>query len=100
MQAVLGAGSEYFNYKGTQSIVLMAMVDANSRIVYVDIGCNGRVSDGGVLRDSKLGRAMFGDDTSNVMMNVPLPVPLPGLIHSPGILTATLTMSIINNIEV
>ena len=42
---------------------------------------------------------MFGDDTSNVMMNVPLPVPLPGRIHSPGILTATLTMSIINNIE-
>ena len=95
MQAVPGAGSEL----GTQSIVLMAMVDANYCIIYVDIGCNGRVSDGGVLHDSKLSRAMFGDDTSNVMMNVPLPVPLPDRIRSPGILTATLTMSIINNIE-
>ena len=28
----------------------------------------GRVSDGGVLPDSTLGRAMFGDDT-NVMMH-------------------------------
>ena len=82
MQAVPGAGSEYFNYKGTQSIVLMAMVDANYRFVYVDIGCNGHVSDdGGVLRDSTLGRAMFGDDTTNVTMNVPLPVPLPGRVH-------------------
>ena len=95
MQALPGAGSDYFNYKGNKSIVLMAMVDANYCIIYVDIGCNGRVSVGGVL----LGRAMFGDDTSNVMMNVPLPVPLPCLILSPGILTATLTMSIINNIE-
>ena len=81
MQAVPGAGSEYLNYKSTQSIVLMAMVDANYRFIYVDIGGNGRVSDGGVLRDSTLGRAMFGDDTSNVTMNVPLPVQLPGRIH-------------------
>ena len=53
----------------------MAMVDANYRFIYVDIGCNGRVSDDGVLHDSPLGRAMFGDDTSNVMMHVPLPMP-------------------------
>ena len=83
MQAVPGAGSEYYNYKSTQSIVLMAMVDANYRFIYVDIGCNGRVSDDGVLHDSPLGRAMFGDDTSNVMMHVPLPMPRPDRIH-PG----------------
>ena len=81
MQAVPGAGSEYFNYKGTQSIVLMAMVDANYRFIYVKIGCNGRVSDGGVLHDSTLGRAMFGDDSSNVIKNVKLPVQRPDRIH-------------------
>ena len=80
IQAVPGAGSQYYNYKGTHSIVLMAMVDANYRFTYVDIGCNGRVSDGGILRDSTLGRSMFGDDNNN-MLNVPMPVPLPGRIH-------------------
>lgn len=77
MQAVPGAGSQYYNYKGTQSIVLMAMVDANYRFTYVDVSCNGRVSDGGVLRDSTLGTAMFGDSDTN-MLNVPRPRPLPG----------------------
>ena len=81
MLVVPGAGSEYVNYKGTQSIVLMAMVDAIYRFIYVDIGCNGRVSDGGVLHDSTLARAMFGDDTSNVMMHVPHLVILPARIH-------------------
>ena len=40
MQAVPGAESEYVNYKGTQSIVLMAMVDVIYHFIYVDIGCN------------------------------------------------------------
>ena len=40
MQAVPGAESEYYNYKSTQSIVLMAMVNAIYRFIYVDIGCN------------------------------------------------------------
>ena len=58
----------------------MTMVDANYRFTYDDIGCNGRVSNGGVLRDSTLGRSMVGDDNNN-MLNVPMPVPLPGRIH-------------------
>lgn len=39
-----GSGSEFFNYKNTFSIVLMALVDADYKFIYCDIGCNGRVS--------------------------------------------------------
>ena len=52
------SGSYYFNYKGTFSLVLLAVVDADYKFVYIDIGCNGRVSDGGVFRNSSLYAAM------------------------------------------
>ena len=80
MQAVPGAGSQYYNYKGTQSIVLLAMVDANYRFTYVDVSCNGHVGDGGVLPDSPLGDTMFGDRDIN-LLHIPSPRPLPGCVH-------------------
>lgn len=42
--------AEFYNYKGTHSIVLMAIVDGNYNLIYVSIG-QGRISDVGVLKE-------------------------------------------------
>ena len=52
------SGSYYFNYKHSFSKVLLGLVDASYKFIYVDIGCNGRVSDGGVFRNCKLYRKL------------------------------------------
>lgn len=52
------SGSLYYNYKEANSIVLMAVVDHKYCFSYIDIGCNGRVSDGGVFRNYSLYREL------------------------------------------
>lgn len=67
------SGSEYYNYKGTYSIVLMALVDSDYRFTFADIGGQGRISDGGIFQNSLLWQKI---DKNTI--NLPLDSPLPG----------------------
>ena len=49
-----GSGSFYYKCKGCHSIVLIDASDADSNFIYVDVGTNGRVSDGGVWDNRSL----------------------------------------------
>ncbi|XP_068127844.1 putative nuclease HARBI1 [Hyperolius riggenbachi] len=59
-------GSYYYNYKGFFSIILMALVNANYQFLFVDIGRNGRQSDGGVIEQTT-----FFERLTNNQLNVP-----------------------------
>ncbi|XP_069585020.1 uncharacterized protein [Ranitomeya imitator] len=60
------SGSYFFNYKGYFSIILMALVNANYEFINVDVGMNGRVSDGGVLEHT-----LFGERLNNYDLHLP-----------------------------
>nr|CAH7725002.1 unnamed protein product [Callosobruchus chinensis] len=52
------SGSEFYNYKKTNSIVLMAIADHNYCFTYIDVGANGSASDGGVFKNSSIYRRL------------------------------------------
>lgn len=73
IEAPAHSGTEYFNYKGTFSIVLFALVDANYLFTFVNVGCQGRISDGGVFRNTNLYQ-MLNEET----LKLPTAKALPG----------------------
>lgn len=66
------SGSEFYNYKGFFSIVLLAFVDYNYRFMVAEVGCQGRISDGGVYRNSNMFKAL-----TQSTLHIPEPRPLP-----------------------
>lgn len=73
LQAPILSGSEYFNYKGFFSIVLMAVVDANYKFIFADVGCQGRISDGGIFD-----QITFKNYLEQFKLNLPSGSHLPG----------------------
>lgn len=53
-----GTGSEYYNYKGFYSIVLMGVVNGNYEFVYANVGAEGKTADGGCWRQCDFARAL------------------------------------------
>ena len=66
------SGSHFQNYKGTRSIVLMALVDADLKFVYIDVGANGKTNDAGIW-----GRCGLKAALENNTVNLPAPKALP-----------------------
>jgi hypothetical protein len=55
------ASSLYYNYKGFFSIILMALVDADYRFIWVEVGANGASSDAQIFNSCELKEAILDD---------------------------------------
>ena len=65
------SGSEYFNYKGYFSLVLLALVDADYKFLWVNMGASGSSSDAQIFNRRKLKRRI-----ENGTLGLPPPEPL------------------------
>ena len=72
MQLSANCGSQYYNYRHSNSIVLLAIVGPDYECLYADVGANGRISDGGVWN-----KCHFSQMLDNRMLALPVPEPLP-----------------------
>ena len=59
------SGSEFFNYKHFFSVLFLALVDANYKFLYVDVGASGRAGDAGMFAASSL-KGSLDNNTLNL----------------------------------
>ena len=62
-----GSDSAFFNYKGTLSILLMAVIESSYMLTFVYIGDFGRQCDSSVFNNSP-----FGEALNNGRLNIPV----------------------------
>ena len=72
MQPPAGAGSHFYNYKHTHSIILFAIAGPSYECIYADVGTNGRASDGGVWSKCSM---LKGIENSEISLPSPMPLP-------------------------
>lgn len=72
MKCPRNGGSLYYNYKGFHSVILMALVDADYKFSWVEVGCNGTAGDAQVFNSSELREAIEAG-----ILNLPPPDELP-----------------------
>ena len=65
------SGSEYFNYQGYFSLVLLVLVDADYKFLCINVGASGSSSDAQIFNCSNLKRRI-----ENGTLGLPLPEPL------------------------
>lgn len=94
IKAPVKQGSAYYNYKKQHSIVLLGLVDAKYNFTYINVGMNGRLSDGGVFWESDLSRALERNT-----LNIPEDRPLPGRTKAvPHVIVADAAFSLSTHI--
>ncbi|CAN8031991.1 unnamed protein product [Ixodes persulcatus] len=73
MFAPPNTGSEYFNYMGNFSLVLLAVVDADLKAIYVDVGTSGRTHDSTTFKKRTFYKGLVENS-----LKLPTPEPLLG----------------------
>ena len=71
---IIGCGmrSQYYNYKGSNSIVLLVVPGSNYEVTCTNVGMNRKISYGGALKKSKRGQML-----EEGSLNLPVPGPFP-----------------------
>ena len=70
------SGSYFYNYKGYYSIVLLAIANGEYEFTYVDIGAEGKCSDGGTWRKCTFHEYLYNPQNP---LNIPPPEQLIGI---------------------
>lgn len=73
-----GAGSEFYNYKLYNSMVLMAAVDSNYTFIMIDVGAYGSSSDSTIFKQTN-----FAKKLENNRLNIPKSRCLPNDTNGP-----------------